>query len=418
MTAIPSRARTSRTVDLAPLRESGGFRWLICGQAFSVFGTSIIQVTVPVQIFEATHSAFLVGLVGLAGFVPLLVSSVLGGAAADLHDRRTLLVVTAACCAMVAAALALQAGLDRNEIVGLFLAAAAHATVLATDTPTRRAAMPVLLEPRHYVTANTLLFGVNNVGTIGAPLIGGVVVASLGFSASYAVSGVCYLGVILAALRLPRMPATERTGERAGLGMRATVEGFRFLWRQPVLLTAMLADFFATVFAVRRALFPVFAFEVFHGGVHTTTLLYAAPAVGSLVAVATGGWWGRIRRLGRGVVVALTVWGASTIAFGVSTALWFALLMLVVGGAADAVNTVFRASIMQLITPPGMQGRMSGAYTTFANGGPRLGDLEAGSVASFAGPAVSATSGGAICCVIAALVCLLSPRFLRWRAPA
>lgn len=418
MTSVPARARGSRAVDLGPLRESTAFRWLICGQAFSVFGTSIIQVTIPLQIFEATRSAFLVGLVGLAGFVPILVSSMLGGAAADLHDRRLLLVVTAACCMLVAAALAAQAGLDPHQVAGLFVAAAAHALVLATDTPTRRAAMPVLLEPRHFVAANTLLFGVNNVGTIAAPLIGGVVVASLGFAASYAVSGACYLGVILAALRLPAMPATQHTGARAGLALRATAEGFRFLWAQPVLLTAMLADFFATIFAVRRALFPVFAFDVFHGGVHTTTLLYAAPAVGSLVAVLSGGWWGRIHRLGRGVVLALSVWGLSTIAFGLSATLWFALLMLVVGGAADAINTVFRASIMQHIAPPGMQGRMSGAYTTFANGGPRLGDLQAGSVASIAGPGFSAASGGVMCCLVALVVSVLSPRFLRWRVPA
>jgi MFS family permease len=411
-------------LDITPLRESAPFRRLITGQSLAMLASAVLQVTIPIQIYEATGSAFLVGLVGFAGFVPLLASTLLGGVAADLYDRRKLLLLTSALCAVISLSLMAQAAIDDQQIIGLFIASAVQSLVVATDTPTRRAAMPRLLARHHYVAANSLLFGVNNLGTIGGPLLGGALLSTAGFATSYLVSALCYGGVFLSAFRLPPLPATPlqaagdptaRGGSRSGVA--ASIDGMRFLRSQPVLLTAMLADFFATTFAARRALYPVLAVATFHGGVHTTTFMYAAPAVGALLVVVTGGWLNGVRRLGLGIVVAIIGWGATTIALGLTHTLWVALVLLAAGGAADAVNVVFRATTLQLVAPNEMQGRMSGLYSTFSNGGPRLGDLEAGGVSSLFSPAVSVTSGGIACCGVALVIAVLFPGFLRWRAP-
>lgn len=416
--------RRAVVLDIAPLRESAPFRRLITGQSLAMTASAILQVTTPIQIYEATGSAFLVGLVGFVGFIPLLASTLLGGVAADLYDRRKLLLITSALCAVISLSLMAQAAVDDRQIIGLFIASAAQSLVVATDTPTRRAAMPRLIPRHHYVAANALLFGVNNVGTIGGPLLGGALVTTSGFATSYLVSALCYAGVFLSAYRLPPLPTTPATPAagatprgRGRSGVAATVDGMRFLRSQPILLTAMLADFFATTFAARRALYPVLAVGTFHGGVHATTLLYAAPAVGALLVVLTGGWLNTVRSLGLGIVVAITGWGLTTIALGLTHTLWVALLLLAAGGAADAVNVVFRATTLQLIAPNEMQGRMSGLYSTFSNGGPRLGDLEAGGVSSLFSPAVSVTSGGIACCGVALVLAVLFPDFLRWRAP-
>jgi hypothetical protein len=422
----PRRAGRTAVLDVTPLRESPPFRRLITGQSLAMMASGILQVTTPIQVYQATGSAFLVGLVGFVGFIPLLVSSLLGGVAADLYDRRNLLMVTSACCVTISLTLMLLAAIDDRQIIGLFIATAVQSLVVATDTPTRRAAMPRLVPRHHFVAANSLLYGVNNVGTIGGPLVGGALLTSAGFATSYLVSALCYGGVFLAAWRLPPLPATvSRTAERTGdalptrrSNIGASIEGLRFLRSQPILLTAMLADFFATIFAARRALYPVLAVSTYHGGVHATTLMYAAPAAGALLIVLTGGWLSAVRRLGLGIVVAITIWGISTICLGLTHTLWVGLLLLLVGGAADAVNVVFRATTMQLIAPNEMQGRMSGLHATFSNGGPRLGDLEAGVVSSLSTPAVSVTSGGVGCCAVALLVAVTSPGFLRWRAPA
>lgn len=423
MAAKGGGQRRSAVLDLTPLRESAGFRTLITGQSLAMMASAVLQVTTPIQIYEATGSAFLVGLVGFVGFVPLLASTLLGGVAADLYDRRKLLLLTSSLCAVISLSLMVQAAIDDRQIIGLFIASAAQSLVVATDTPTRRAAMPRLLPRQHYVAANSLLFGVNNVGTIGGPLLGGALLSTAGFATSYLVSALCYGAVFLSAYRLPPLPATplESAADGAARGRRsgvaASIDGMRFLRSQPVLLTAMLADFFATTFAARRALYPVLAVATFHGGVHTTTFLYAAPAVGALLVVVTGGWLNAVRSLGLGIVVAITGWGLTTIALGLTHTLWIALVLLAAGGAADAVNVVFRATTLQLIAPNEMQGRMSGLYSTFSNGGPRLGDLEAGGVSSLFSPAVSVTSGGIACCGVALVIAVLCPDFVRWRAP-
>jgi MFS family permease len=425
MTGRRRGQRRSAVLDITPLRESPPFRRLITGQSLAMMASAILQVTTPIQIYQATGSAFLVGLVGFVGFIPLLASTLLGGVAADLYDRRKLLLLTSALCALISLTLTVQAAIDDRQIIGLFIASAAQSLVVATDTPTRRAAMPRLIPRRHYVAANSLLFGVNNVGTIGGPLLGGALLSTSGFATSYLVSALCYGGVFLSAYRLPPLPATPlepaadtvpTSGGRAGVA--ASIDGMRFLRSQPILLTAMLADFFATTFAARRALYPVLAVGTFHGGVHATTLMYAAPAVGALLVVLTGGWLNAMRSLGLGIVLAITGWGATTIALGLTHTLWIALVLLAAGGAADAVNVVFRATTLQLIAPNEMQGRMSGLYSTFSNGGPRLGDLEAGGVSSLFSPAVSVTSGGIACCGVALVIAVLFPDFLRWRTPA
>lgn len=422
MAAKRKGQRRSAVLDITPLRESPPFRRLMTGQSLAMMASAILQVTMPIQIYQATGSAFLVGLVGFVGFIPLVASTLVGGVAADLYDRRKLLLITSASCVVISLTLMVQAAIDDRQIIGLFIASAAQSLVVATDTPTRRAAMPRLIPRRQYVAANSLLFGVNNVGTIGGPLLGGALLTTAGFATSYLVSALCYGGVLLSAYRLPPLPATPlepaadaAAGRRSGIA--ASIDGLRFLRSQPILLTAMLADFFATTFAARRALYPVLAVNTFHGGVHTTTMLYAAPAVGALLVVLTGGWLNGMRSLGLGIVVAITVWGATTIALGLTHTLWVALLLLAAGGAADAVNVVFRATMLQLIAPNEMQGRMSGLYSTFSNGGPRLGDLEAGGVSSLFSPAASVTSGGIACCGVALVIAALFPNFVRWRAP-
>jgi MFS family permease len=312
-------------LDITPLRESRPFRRLITGQSLAMMAAATLQVTVPIQIYDATGSAFLVGLLGFVGFIPLLISSLLGGVAADLYDRRALLMVTSICCVTISLTLALQATVDKRQIIGLFIATALQSLVVATDTPTRRAAMPRVIPRHHYVSANSLLYGVNNIGTIGGPLIGGLVLSSAGFAVSYLVSAACYAGVFLSAWRLPPLPAmvtrVDASARRRG-GIASSVDGLRFLRSQPILLTAMLADFFATIFAARRALYPVLAVVVFHGGVHATTLLYAAPAVGALLVVLSGGWLTVIRRLGLGIVLAIAAWGITTIGLGLTHTLW------------------------------------------------------------------------------------------------
>ena len=179
---------------------------------------------------------------------------------------------------------------------------------------------------------------------------------------------------------------------------------------------AYLIDVNAMVFGMPRALFPALAATVFGGGATTVGLLYAAPGAGALLGALTSGWVGRVRRQGLAVVVAVLIWGASIAGFGVARWLPLALLLLAVAGWADVLSAVFRNTIIQFAGPDGMRGRLMGVQMAVVAGGPRLGDLEAGAVATAFGDTVSVVSGGLACIAGALLLAWRLPGFTRLRS--
>jgi hypothetical protein len=165
-------------------------------------------------------------------------------------------------------------------------------------------------------------------------------------------------------------------------------------------------------------LFPALAYGVYGGGAGTAGLLYAAPAVGAVIVTLLGGAIARVHRHGLGVVLAIAVWGLAITLFGLTSTLGLGLVLLAVAGAADTVSAVYRSTILQVATPPGMQGRLQAVFIVVVTGGPRLGDLEAGAVATAFSPRLSVVSGGLACLAGIGLLSLAVPAFLRYDARA
>ncbi len=197
------------------------------------------------------------------------------------------------------------------------------------------------------------------------------------------------------------------------MGVGAMVGGIRFLRGHRVLQAVFLVDLNAMVFGMPRALFPALGIAHFHGGAETVGLLYAAPGVGALAGAMLTGWVARVRREGRAVLLAVAVWGAAIALFGVVPGLALAMGLLAVAGAADVVSAVFRSTILQVVTPHELLGRLQAVQTAVVSGGPRLGDLESGGVASLAGNEFSVVSGGLLCLAGVAVLARLVPRFAK-----
>lgn len=206
------------------------------------------------------------------------------------------------------------------------------------------------------------------------------------------------------------LPPPPAEGRRPGL-LRSIGEGLGFLRGRQALQGVYLVDINAMVFGMPRALFPALATTVFHGGPSVLGYLYAAPGVGALVGAVTAGWVGRIRRQGRAVIIAVSVWGAAIAAFGLATWLPAALVLLAAAGWADVISAVFRNTILQLSVPDRLRGRLSAVQIAVVTGGPRLGDVEAGGVAAALGAQVSVASGGLACIAGAAVLAWLLPGF-------
>src|SRR5919106_5665 len=400
-------------VDVSPLRASRDFRRLWLGLLASTLGSQFTIVATYVQVFDLTRSSAAVGLVGLVGFLGLVVGTLVGSTFLDAFDRRKIL-IAAQVGYLVSSGMLFAGALLGDPPIGLIYAAVAGiAATSAIDSPTRSAMTPRLLDRSQLPAAaalNQLTW--NGAGLIG-PALAGVIVASLGFAWAYAIDLASIGLLLLASISIRPMPPAR--SERVSVGWRAVREGFSFLRGRRLLQSTFVIDIIAMVFGMPRALFPVLALRQFGGGAAGAGVLFAAPAVGGFLRAATTRWGGRVRHQGLAVIWAVVVWGAGIAAFGVvGSNLWLGLFF--VAGAADVISAVFRNTILQVTVPEDLRGRLFAIHILVVAGGPRLGDLEAGLVASAFTPTVSIVSGGLLCIVGAGLIAWLVPSFRRYRA--
>jgi MFS family permease len=401
-------------VDVTPLRESPEYRRLFFGESISTIGTQMTAVAVPIQVYRITHSSLAVGLLGFASLVPLVVFGLIGGSIADAVERRRLMLLTSSLLAVVSTLLFVQAALDVRHVALLYVLIFCQAALFAVDSPARRSVIPRLIPPRQIPAATALSQVLWNFATVVGPLLAGVIVGTLGLEWAYGIDAVSFAASLIAVFGIRPVPP-EGGGRAAGVG--SVVEGLRYLRTQPVVLMTFVVDIIAMVFGMPRALFPALATGRFHGGSGSVGLLYAAPALGALLGALVSGRFGRVKRQGLAVLVSVAVWGLAIVGFGLSTGIGLAVVMLAAAGAADMVSAVFRNSILQVSTPDAMRGRLGGVFIAVVAGGPRLGDVEAGTVANITSAQFSVVSGGLACIVGVVLCALLVPSFGRYEAP-
>lgn len=401
------------TLDLTPLRVSAPYRRLLFGDAVSVIGTQITMVAVPIQVYELTGSAAAVGLVGLAGLVPLIVFGLYGGAIADSVDRRRLVLATTVGQAVLAVVLVAQAVAELESTLLLYAVVAAQAGFFAVDSPARQAFVPRLLPVPLLPAANALKQVEFNLGVTVGPLLAGVLVARFGYGAAYGLDAVSFLAALVAVAGLPPMPPAGG-GRRAGTS--SVLEGLAFLRTRQVLLMTFVVDLVAMVFAMPRALFPALAEQVYGGGPQTAGLLYSALAAGALLGALFSGWFGRVHRHGVAVLMAIGVWGLAITLFGLTDLLWLGLLCLGAAGAADMVSAVFRTAILQAAAPDEMRGRLGGVFIVVVAGGPRLGDARAGGGSELVGLQGASVTGGLAVLGITAAVAATAKGFRSYDA--
>ncbi len=396
------------TVDLAPLRESREFRLLFVGLLVSMLGNQLTTVAIPFQVFSMTHSSLQVGLVSLAQLIPLVVGSLVGGTLGDAMDRRRLMVVSSALSAVAAAGLMANALLPHPSLAAIYVISAVAAGLLGLASPARTAAIPRMVRPQLLVAAYSFNQIVIQVATIVGPALAGILIATVGLPWTYGLDAASFLVLLGTSLLLRPIPP-EHAGQRAGL--RSIVEGMSFLRGRQVLQGVYLVDLNAMIFGMPRALFPALAAGLFHVGPGGLGLLYAAPGLGALIGASTTGWAEDIERRGRAVVVAVMVWGAAVAVMGTVPWLWAALVLLAIAGWADVISAVLRNTILQSSIPDSMRSRLSSFQMAVVQGGPRLGDAEAGGVAALTSTEFSVISGGVACVAGAILVARMLPGF-------
>ena len=405
--------RARLLIDLRPLRESPDFRRLFAANLLSQTGSMMTVFAVSLQVYELTRSSAAVGLVGLAAGVPTVVVGILGGPLIDSVDRRRLVLWVSVVLTLVSAGFAAQAYAGSRSVGLLYALVAVQNVLTSLSGPARRTFTPRLLGPRLLPAGAALSMLSMHASVLAGPTLAGVLTGWAGLKVCYLVDAVSFAAGLYGVARLPSM----RPEGSSGRGPRAVAEGLGFMAGHRPLLGALMSDLAATTLAFPVALFPAINAERFGGSPHTLGLLSAAMAVGGVAGSTFSGRVSSVRRQGLAMLVAAAGWGAALIGFGLARSFAVTFGWLVLAGAADVLSVVFRTSLVQTATPDRFRGRVSAAEGVVGAGGPDLGNVRAGLVASATGPGASAAIGGAASLVATATIALLLPALRRWSVP-
>jgi len=411
---------TEEAVEQTPIRprpfaalQHRDFRLYWGGQFVSVAGTQMQQAAVAWQVYLLTHSAVALGLIGLFRVVPIVVFSLWGGVIADVWNRRLLLLVTQTILLSISAALAITTGANHVGVWLIYLLTSLAAATVAFDNPARQAMVPSLVSRKNLANALSLNSTMHQVAMVIGPSAAGVLIAAGGVAAVYVLDAISYLAVLVALFYISPPPVV---GAVQRINIKAAVEGLTFVRRTPIILSTMLLDFVATFFGSATALLPIFARDVLRVGALGYGVLYAAPALGSIVAgVCMAFYAHKVSRQGAAILVAVAAYAGFTILFGLSHVFALSIAALAGVGASDTVSMILRQTVRQIVTPDALRGRMTSVGMVFFMGGPQLGELEAGLAARAIGAPFSVVTGGLAALIATALIASRAINLRRYR---
>lgn len=429
MTELVKRADEKRRyrgilLDPAPFRHSKAFTRLWVGTALGSIGQEMTVVTVALQVYHLTSSTFAVSLIAGIALAPIVVMGLYGGALADRFDRRRVALAATVVGWLAIVALATHALLGGTSLWLLYTAATVNSVAGTVGGITRRAVIPRLL-PTNLLPAAAALNGIN-VGLMATagPLLGAAAVGAGGFGSAYLLDVVLHSAAFLGVWSLPPLRPTDTSAVNP---LRAVRDGLTFLRSASNVRFGLTLDLAAMALAQPRVLFPAIGAVTLGGGVTTVGVLSAASASGTVLSAFFSGWTSAVRRQGVAIIAATYAYGAAIAAAGLVILLAVTLprpegthvvaiaaltVALAVSGAADSVTAIFRGAMLQAAVPDHLRGRVQSIFTIIVTGGPRVGDMVTGALASVFAIWSPLSAGGLLVMVVAWISVRRVPSFL------
>ena len=383
-------------IRIPPALKNRRFFYLWLGLMISIAGTQMQIWAIFWHIRTLTDKPIALGGVGLARILPVIIFSLIGGAVADSFKRTRILFFTQSFAALTALLLGLFTQFGQITIWHIYALTAIQAIAIAFDGPARQALVPNLVPAKDLPNAFSMTSIAFQTGSIVGPALSGVAIAFAGQQAVYYINAISFGAVIIALILIGDVPQ-EKSENAKAVSWTSISEGIHFILNKPVILSTMLLDFVATFFASANTLMPIIAKDILKVGVLEYGWLSAAQSVGAVSAALVISQVHEIRRQGPIFLGSVVVFGVATVIFGLSSSFVLAWCALVIIGAADAVSTIIRNTIRQLQTPDHIRGRMTSINQMFFQGGPQLGEVEAGVVAQLLGAPFAIVSGGIAC---------------------
>jgi len=401
---------------IPPALRHRNFTLIWSGLIISMIGSQMQQWALFWHISQLSRDPIAVSVVGGVRFAAVLGLSLIGGLVADRYDRRTIIFLTQSVAMLVALALGLLTYFGTIQLWHIYLLTAVQASAMAFDLPARQALVPNLVPRQDLPSAFSLQSIAFNTGAIAGPAMSGVVIGYWGQEYAYLINSLTFLAVIVALLMMTPIIQQRNAGSGKGLAaaFRDIRDGIRFIRRQPLILSSMILDFFATFFASANTLLPYFTQYILHVDEIAYGWLAAASSIGAVVVGLIVSQFNQVRRQGQLLLGSVLAFGLATILFGISRQYAVIFFALVLTGAADSISTIIRNTIRQLNTPDSLRGRMTGINQIFFMGGPQLGEIEAGAVAQGFGVPFAIITGGVGTILMVGLIAARWPILLHY----
>ncbi|MQB42496.1 MFS transporter [Rhizobium sp. ICMP 5592] len=382
---------TLQSQDRTSALAHPGYRSFAASRVFSSIGFQSVTVAMGWMIYDQTHRAFYLGLVGLCQFLPMVVLTFIVGHVADRFDRRRIGLACQLIEALTALVLAVAVWQHWIGPHGILAAVAVMGAATAFERPTMAALLPNIVPPSMLQVAIATSTSMMQTAFIIGPSLGGLLYG-LNPVAPFLVSAVLYViaSVNVISIRVER----QQPSSREPVTLSSVFAGVSFIKSRPVMMGTISLDLFAVLLGGATALLPMFARDILHAGPWGLGLLRAAPAVGALVMSI---WLARRplqSDVGKKMLIAVLIFGVATVVFALSTNIILSVAALLVVGASDTVSVVVRSSLVQLLTPDTMRGRVNAVNSLFIGTSNQLGEFESGMLASALGPVLTGIIGG------------------------
>jgi MFS family permease len=344
-----------------------------------------------VALYDRSQGAFALGMMGLVQALPIMLLAIAGGQLADRFDRRRVMMLTFSLAVVSAAGLLAVAILD-GSVLWIYLLLGTGAVGWALGTPARQALLPQLVPAEQFSNAVAWNISVFQIASVTGPAIGGIVVAmSDSMAPAFAMVLVCRV-IAVAAIVLIRRRLPNHAEQ--SISWESVVAGIRFVWNTKLILATITLDLFAVLLGGATYLLPIYANDILHVGPSGLGFLQSADAVGAICMAMLLAHMPPLRRAGVTLLWAIVGFGVATIIFGLSEWFWLSLAMMFLVGALDNISVVVRHTLVQMLTPDEMRGRVSAVNGVFIVASNDLGGLESGLTAWLFGPVVSVVAGG------------------------
>ncbi len=396
-----------------PALTSRDYVLQLVGQFISNAGTQMQTVALNWQLYEMTHSPFVLALLGASRILPIIIFSLIGGTLVDAHNRKKILYVTQAAQVLLALMMAILTWTGTATVTNLLIINALLVAIFCLDSPARSALLPSLVKREHYGNAVSLNIIGYNTSTVAGPAIAGFLIATTGVASIYALNSLSFVILLFALFAMSAHGAVEGAVQPASV--HAVKEGLRFVMSRTLIWSTMILDFFSTLFAEATILLPIFASDVLHVGPELLGFLYAAPFVGASLIGFFAATVGKRLHTGPILLGSIVMYAFGTILFGLSTQYLLSVIALIIVGAGDGMSSVIRNIIRQLSTPDHIRGRMTAINMIFYTGGPRLGEVEAGLLAGIVGAPMTVIIGGIGTLIVVAVTGITIPALRRYK---